>query len=319
VRAALRWALESGQAEIGLLTAGRLWRFWHQRGHLGEGLTITRSLLACPAGQGRTIGRVKALNGAGGLAYWQNDFPTAGSFYNEQLEVSRELGDRAGLAEAHYNLGYIAAIPGDHDAAIEHYEAALALWRELGDEIGIASGLAGLGLLLYLKRDWEAAMRASREALAAAERIGDRYRAASVLGVIGRAGMELGDFAIARSSGLAALDMFAESGDPTGTGLQLDDLGDLAMREGNPKRALLFGGSAAALRTRVAGGAPPSLTRHGDYISDARAALGPEAADAAWREGLAMDQEAAVKRARADFALPTTRSRSDETRSDAER
>jgi len=44
-------------------------------------------------------GRAKALNGAGGLAYWQNDFPTAGVFYTEQLATNQALGDAAGLAE----------------------------------------------------------------------------------------------------------------------------------------------------------------------------------------------------------------------------
>jgi predicted ATPase/class 3 adenylate cyclase len=304
VRAALRWALESGQAEIGMLTAGRLWRFWHQRGHLGEGLTMTRELLACPAGQGRTGGRVKALNGAGGLAYWRNDFPTAEGFYTEQLEVSQELGDKAAEAEAYYNLGYLAAIPGQHAVAIERYENALALWRELDDGFGLASGLAGLALVLYLKRDWEPAMNASREAQAAAERIGDRYRGASNLGVMGRIAMEMGDFRRSRSSGLTALDLFAESGDPTGLAMQLDDLGDLAMREGDAVRALRFGGASAALRARVAGGAPLTLTRHGDYIRDARAELGPARADAAWETGLALDQETAVARARAEFGSP---------------
>ena len=98
--------------------------------------------------------------------------------------------------------------------------------------------------------------------------------------------------------------MFAETGDATGLGLQLDDLGDLAMREGDPARALLFGGAAAGLRVQVAGGAPPSLTRHGDYIADARAALGPAAADAAWEAGMAMDQATAVGRARELFGRP---------------
>ena len=302
LRAALRWALESGQAEIGLLTAGRIWRFWHQRGHLGEGLGITRELLACPAARGVSAGRAKALNGAGGLAYWQNDFQAAGRFYAEQLEAVEELGDRAGLAEAHYNLGYLAAIPGDHTRAIEHYEQALAIWRELGDGFGLASGLAGLALVLYLKRDWDPALTAARGALVEAERIGDRYRRASILGVIGRVAMEKGDFRLGRSSGLAALELFAESSDPTGLSMQLDDLGDLAMREGDPARALRFGGASAALRARVAGGAPPTLTRHGDYISDARVALAPGPAEAAWATGQAMDQEAAVADARVAFA-----------------
>ena len=106
--------------------------------------------------------------------------------------------------------------------------------------------------------------------------------------------MEHGELALARSRGLEALEMFDEVGDLTGLSLQLDDLGDLAMREGDPARALLFGGAAAGTRALVAGGAPPTLTRHGDYISDARAALGPERADAAFAAGLAMDHASAV-------------------------
>ena len=123
----------------------------------------------------------------------------------------------------------------------------------------------------------------------------------------------MGDFALARSSGLRAPDMFAETGDATGLGLQLDDLGDLAMREGDPARALLFGGAAAGLRVQVAGGAPPTLTRHGDYIADARAALGPDEAAAAWEAGMAMDQPAAVARAHELFGPAARRSTANET------
>jgi predicted ATPase/class 3 adenylate cyclase len=298
IRAALRWALEADQVETGLLTAGRLWRFWHQRGHLGEGLAVTRALLACPAAVARTAARARALNGAGGLAYWQNDFTTAATFYEEELGIFEDLGDRAGLAETYYNLGFLAAIPGDHAVAVERYERALALWRELGDEFGLASGLLGLALVLFLKRDYERGRQAAQEALAQAEAIGDRFRRASSLGVIGRIAMETGDHETARMDGLRSLDLFAEVGDPTGVAMQLDDLGQLACRQDDAARALRLGGAAAALRDRIAGGAPPTLVRLGDYVDDARRALDPRAAEEAWQAGRTMTQETAVAYAR---------------------
>jgi predicted ATPase len=37
IRAALRWAVEAGEADRAQEAAGALWRFWQQRGHLAEG------------------------------------------------------------------------------------------------------------------------------------------------------------------------------------------------------------------------------------------------------------------------------------------
>jgi len=37
LRAALTWAMETGDAAVGQRMAGSLWRFWSARGHLSEG------------------------------------------------------------------------------------------------------------------------------------------------------------------------------------------------------------------------------------------------------------------------------------------
>ena len=294
IRAALRWALAAGQVEEGLLAAGRLWRFWHQRGHLGEGLSMTRELLACPQAQSPTAGRAKALNGAGGLAYWQNDFPTARGFYEEQLAVNEAIGDRSGLAEAHYNLAFLAAIPGEHEEAVRQYEAALALWREVGDEVGIGGVLLGLALVQFLRGDLAAAEVSAVQATEHARRIGDRYREASSLGTRSRVAMFDGRFDVSRAAGREALRLFAEAGDPTGVAMELDDLGELALRENDPTRALRLAGAAEALRERIKGGAPPTLVRRSDYAANASALLAAADADAERAAGRAMSQDVAV-------------------------
>ena len=107
---------------------------------------MTRELLASSSRTGPDAGRVKALNGAGGLAYWQNDFPTAAGLLHgaaRDLRGARRQGrgSRRPLQPWATSPRSRATTP----VAIEHYEQALALWRELGDQFGLASGLGRPG------------------------------------------------------------------------------------------------------------------------------------------------------------------------------
>ncbi|HEV3485366.1 MAG TPA: adenylate/guanylate cyclase domain-containing protein, partial [Vicinamibacterales bacterium] len=56
IRAALAW-LGPHDIHEALLAAGRLWRFWHLRGHLREGAATLRGLLGEPRGRERTFAR----------------------------------------------------------------------------------------------------------------------------------------------------------------------------------------------------------------------------------------------------------------------
>ena len=309
IRSALRWSIEAGHLEAGLFMAGRLWRFWHQRGHLGEGLAIINALLACPAAAGHTAGRASALNGAGGLAYWQNDFEAAGRYYAEQLAIVEELGDQGGLAEANFNLGFLEAVPGHFDVALQRYEAALAQWGALGNESGVASVLVGMAMVRYLQGDLARASAVAAEAAAMSRQLGDHYRLASSLGIQSRVAIDQGLLDDAFGFGSEALRLYADVSDPTGIEMSIDDLGRIAYLEGDAALGLRLGSAAAALRERTAGGAPPSLVKHGDYVDDARRTAGP-AADVAWAAGQSMSMDAAVAAALARSPVaPATESR----------
>src|SRR5207237_538732 len=113
LRAALRWAIDAGEADLGQEAAGALWRFWQQHAHLTEGRGWLNELLAMPSGQGRTAGRAKALTRAGGIAWWQIDHDGAGAFSGEPLALQRELGERTPIAEALSNQPFVRAAAGE--------------------------------------------------------------------------------------------------------------------------------------------------------------------------------------------------------------
>ena len=81
LRTALRWTIDTREAEIAQSAAAALWRYWQQRGHLNEGKRWLDEVLTMPGGDQPTRARAKALTGAGGIAWWRIDHPAARQFY----------------------------------------------------------------------------------------------------------------------------------------------------------------------------------------------------------------------------------------------
>src|SRR5688500_3782877 len=94
-----------------------------------------------PSGQGHTAARAKALIGAGGVSWWQQDRTAAGNFYQRAVDIERELGDPKRTAEALYNLSFVVA-GEDIEAAVRMVEESLELFRQAGDEYGVAQVLS---------------------------------------------------------------------------------------------------------------------------------------------------------------------------------
>jgi tetratricopeptide (TPR) repeat protein len=95
-------------------------------------------IVTLPRAQQPTSARAKALTGAGGIAWWQEDIEAAQGFYEEALAIERQLGDPARIADALYNQAFVAAAEGDFDGAFRLFEESLVLFRRAGDESGVA-------------------------------------------------------------------------------------------------------------------------------------------------------------------------------------
>ena len=179
--AALRFAVKTGDVDVAQRLSWATWRYWQLGGHLNEGRELANAVIDMPRADEPSTGRMWSLAAAGGLAYWQADTPRADELYRAQLETSQQIGDRAGEADANFNLAATQTIIGDQEAGAGHLHRARDLYAELGDSVGHArtdwstanlvgmSGLAeeGLQLIFEARRRYAETGDAMYEALAA--------------------------------------------------------------------------------------------------------------------------------------------------------
>jgi predicted ATPase/class 3 adenylate cyclase len=300
IRAALRWAIDSGQADAAQAAAGALWRFWQQRGHLVEGGRWLEEVLAMPSGQAPTAARAKALTGAGGISWW-TDRAAARALYGEALVIERRLGDPRRLAEALYNHSFVAAGEDDLAGAARLLDESFALFRQVGDERGAANVLVMQVVPDAAAGDWDRVIKRIEDVVAIWRRLGDRLDLAYALIWLAFADGRAGRRDDARAAALEALDLFRQAGDATGLALALLDLAFLLTWEGRHRDAIRMAGASQAQRDRAGGG--PTLggfggMLEGDPVTEAGAHLSGEEARRAFQEGLTLTVDQAVTLAR---------------------
>ena len=63
------------------------------------------------------------------------------------LDITRDLGDRKGMAASLHGLGLISSQAGEKEKAMDHFREALTVYQELGDQTGEAGAFFQLGAL----------------------------------------------------------------------------------------------------------------------------------------------------------------------------
>ena len=308
LRAALSWALERGEAELGLRLAAALGGFWHMLSGYREGQRWLEAALA----NGETVltsVRVKALHWASQMAWERGDCERSMAFSEEGLALSRELGDTAYIAAALFDLGAAAAFQNELERASALAEEAMTLQRELGDEVGLARSLLVLGLVALARYDYEQVMMLQEESLALAHKMEDDFAIILSLQHLAIASLYQGDYRRARALYKRGLELCRQQKTRHLTVAHLHVSAALAASQGRPQRSARLWAAAAALREAIGATLPPFKRRGWDpYIDTARAQLDEEAWEAAWAEGRAMPPEQAIEYALAeeeDPELPT--------------
>ena len=110
IRAALTWAMDAGEAEVGLGSAAALWRFWQLRSHVQEGRERMEELLALGSGSPATRAKAQTMiANAGAHPGRPRDGATNA---RGEPSVHRREGDARMVANALGLLGWTALMPG---------------------------------------------------------------------------------------------------------------------------------------------------------------------------------------------------------------
>ena len=259
LRAALEWATGRPEPETAVRLAFSLWRFWQQRGYLGE----ARRALDRMDGNGWDLPPRLAARFAeafGGIAYWQADLPTAVAWYDTALAIWRRdaasgsAHDRSELANALYNRAYAAVADmeasgaGPDAAAQAMLEEALGLYREIGDEAGEGTVLWGLGgMWMFAGRPADAEPLFA-QAIEIHRSAGHRTMEAWSIHMLSTSLMMQERVDEARGHSRHALRHFRDAGDVAGITLALDTLSAAALAGGDVSRGGRLWGAARGLQ-----------------------------------------------------------------------
>jgi predicted ATPase/class 3 adenylate cyclase len=303
LRAAITWASQ-GDVETALLLCGALWRFWQIRGHLREAAMRFGSVLDLPLSSEHVRARAKALEGGGGIAYWMADWDAAEKYYGECVDLQKELGDTAGLAEALYNLSFVFALPPpprrDLDRSLELNAEALELYQEVGDRRGEAKVLWHSSNAQLIRNEWEQCLENAEKALEIFRQFDDQFSIGWALHSIGVAWIGLGDLDEAENALSESLGLFRAAADLTGIALLVNDFSILAMARDDLERSVRLHAAALEIERQAGQGL---VTNYEGYVpwnpESSRERLGDEAYESLWAEGDAMSVDEAVA-----YAIP---------------
>jgi predicted ATPase/DNA-binding SARP family transcriptional activator len=121
LRAALRWALDAGEAETVLRVGRGVWRFWWRSGFAREGLQMLAAAIACTEQSDSSV-RGEALHAAGVLAWSIGDHTQARHWLQQGLPLAQTADDWYTEAAIFIMLGILSRSAGEVTRARSYFE-----------------------------------------------------------------------------------------------------------------------------------------------------------------------------------------------------
>lgn len=296
LRAAIGWAIETGDAATACRLVAALWRFWQSRAFLREGAMRAADVLAMPAAEGvHPAIRMRALEAGGGIAYWMGEMELSKDYYERSLALARETGDRRSIADQLYNLSFTLIMPRTHlSEGLKVIQEATGIYRDLGDGAGLVNALWGLGNVHYFSEDWEKAAEIHEEAFALARASSNAFMAGWSLHMLGSAEVKLGRLGSAYGHLRDALLAMVADRETTGIVLSLDDFAELTSATGDVSRSLRLWGAARRLQEETGTGLAGFANQLMSRFELPTGGLSPAEVDALQAEGRALSTDEAV-------------------------
>jgi predicted ATPase/transcriptional regulator with XRE-family HTH domain len=307
-RAALQWAEERREAELGLRLVGFA-RLWHVRGQMGEAerwyeRMLTLDLRAREQG-GPTAPltlRIQFLYGIGRTIVRHGKVKRrAEAFANEALHLAQRIGDHHGISNAFATLGMIAQANGKLDEAEAAYTESATHARLIEHSGLLSRALFHLGELAGMRGDMARATALLEEALALAQAVGMTWDIPIFMTLLGHLACQQQNYALAKARYREALALYRAFGSPTYIAMCLEGYAATACAEGHYAQATRLCAQASALREQTQTALiPAEREAFEQVVATARAALDEPAFGREWNTGTTLTQDEAIDDALSD-------------------
>jgi predicted ATPase len=255
LRAALAWALESGETEFGLDLLVALEQFW-VLGYTAEAMRWFSAFLE-HADAVPPLLRARALRSFGSSAHFAGEFDLTERLLEESLAEYEQLGDEHGIAVLQHRLSIIALMRGDVERARALSERSLELHRQLANDKGAAQPLALLGAIALQSGDRPRGVALLEESAELAGKIGWRWWRAGTLSALAEVAIADDRLADAKGLLLEAVDLALQFGDRVGLSWYLSQFALVLAHESRSEDAGRIWGVAEAAAAFIPGGPWP--------------------------------------------------------------
>ncbi|KAM4721071.1 G-protein-signaling modulator 2 isoform 4-T4 [Rhinophrynus dorsalis] len=171
----------------------------------------------------------RAYGNLGNTHYLLGNFRKAVTSHEQRLLIAKEFGDRSAERRAYSNLGNAFIFLGEFEMAAEYYKRTLQLARQLKDRAVEAQSCYSLGNTYTLLQDYEKAIDYHLKHLAIARELNDRVGEGRACWSLGNAYTALGNHDQAVHFAEKHLDISRELGDRNGELTAQLNLSDLQM------------------------------------------------------------------------------------------
>jgi predicted ATPase/DNA-binding CsgD family transcriptional regulator len=332
-RAALDWALESGQIESGMRLISALWVYWDWRGFHAEGARWCDRMLSVESPVGLAV-RSSALYAGAAIAFMQANYPRSLELAEACLVVAEQSGDDRSIGRALIALGNSAYDQGNLERAETVYTRSLETIRRIDEPSALQVALVNLGFVRYQQERYGEARALFEEALALEPQTGqgagfiwamvglaqvdvreeneqqaderlqwlvDRQREADS-GQLGAALTTLaavrrvqGRFAEADALARESLANRVERDERAFITDSMAEVGAVALAAGATHDGVVLSAAVASQRTRLGYGLPDrERLVHQELLERARASMASSAFEAAWSRGHRMTMVEAI-------------------------
>ncbi|XP_068599929.1 G-protein-signaling modulator 2-like isoform X2 [Brachionichthys hirsutus] len=165
----------------------------------------------------------------GNTYYLLGEFETAVAAHEKRLLIAKEFGDKSAERRAHCNLGNAHIFLSRFDMAAGHYKRTLQLARLLKDKAVEAQACYSLGNTYTLLRDYERAIDYHLKHLVIAQNLNDRVGEGRAYWSLGNAHTALGNHQQAMYFAEKHLEIAKETGDKSGELTARMNLSDLRL------------------------------------------------------------------------------------------